>query len=286
MLRPRAAQGEERQSSEWLFTLPAFYAEFAPLPQHGGVADHIYVLKDCGLLTANRHVFASPFRDLAFIFRRSATMTDPKVMVIQPSFGHRRRHQPFHGWVFGVRSKPSSRWPSETESDPFVTCQTCLAQSIFNGPSSADVLNILDEFVTDLTKQSIHRPGAACDLLDAPQPQVARLATILGQSPRTLHRKMKMSTGLPPKRFMNVERFRRAVHDLSVRNAKPSIVAGDLGFADQAHLTRDFRRHAGLPPRAFQRAYGGIIGQVVRFVQDSDCPARVTMAVWSSGDRG
>jgi AraC-like DNA-binding protein len=285
-LRARAEQQDGRQNSEWLFTLPAFYAEFAPLPQHGSVADHLYVLKDTGMLTANCRVFASPFRDFAFIFRTAARMCEPKVMVVQPSFGHRKRKRPFQGWVFGVRSKLSSRWSSETETPPFFDCQTRLAQSIHSVPSSADILDILDQFVTDLTKQSTDHGGGGYNSVDVPQPQVASLATILGQSPRTLHRRMKTSTGLPPKRFMGVERFRRAVHDISMRNAKLSVVAGDLGFADQAHLTREFQRHAGLPPGAFQRAYRGIAGQVVRFVQDSDSPTRLRVAVWSSDDHG
>jgi AraC-like DNA-binding protein len=282
----RAAQEDGRQNSEWLFTLPAFYAEYAPLPRHGSVTDHIYVLKDCGMLTANRCVFASPFRDLAFIFRRSAGLPEPKVMFIQPSFGHRKRSRPFHGWVFGVRSKASARWPSEMGSTPFVECQTRLAQSVSRGPSSVAVLNILDQLIADLAQLSTDCQGRGYEAIDASQPRVTRLATILGQSPRTLQRKMRTSTGLAPKQFMGVERFRRAVQDLSNRNAKLSVVASDLGFSDQAHLTREFQRHAGLPPGAFQRAYRGTDGRVVRFVQDSDSPTRLRVAVWSSGDCG
>ena len=34
-------------------------------------------------------------------------------------------------------------------------------------------------------------------------------------------------------------------------------VAAAAGFADQAHLTRHFKRVVGVPPRAYQRDRGG-----------------------------
>ena len=272
----RDGQQDERQTGEWLFTLPAFYAEFAPLPQHSSVVDHVYVLKDCGMLTADRQVFASPFRELSFTYRRSDHVH--KVIVVQPSFGHRKRNQAFHGWSFGVRSKPSVHWSSGTDGPPFADCQSRLAQAVLSGPSCIDVLSILDQLVNGLTKQSADRSGEVYHFLDVSQFQVARLATLLGQSVRTLQRRLKTSTGLPPKRFLAVERFRRAVQAVPMRNAKLSVVAGDLGFSDQAHLTREFQRHAGLSPGAFQQCRG-IRGQVVRFVQDSGSPTRLRVAV-------
>jgi hypothetical protein len=48
-LEVQTAQQDDLQSGEWLFTLPAFYAEYAPLPPHSSIVDHIYVLKDCGV---------------------------------------------------------------------------------------------------------------------------------------------------------------------------------------------------------------------------------------------
>ena len=35
--------------------------------------------------------------------------------------------------------------------------------------------------------------------------------------------------------------------------AAPAEVAATAGFADQAHLTRHFKRVVGVPPRAYQR---------------------------------
>jgi AraC-like DNA-binding protein len=282
------AHNDELHGGDWLFAFPAFYAEFEPLRQHINVVDHLYVMKDCGIMTADQRAFASPFIEIAFTFRNSseAPGSVPKVVVVEPCFGHRKKSRAFHGWAFGVRAHPSACRPSATDMPPFTGCQSLLAQAIRNKPSCGHVLNILDQFWHELALQTADRSGEVEHILGAPHTDVAGLATLLGQSTRTLQRRIKTSTGLPPKRFLAVERFRRAVQEVPIRNARLSAVAGDLGFSDQAHLTREFQRHAGLSPGAFQRAWGGSRGQAVRFVQDSTSPTRLRVAVWAPEDHG
>lgn len=237
-------------------------------------------------MTADRRAFASPLTELAFTFRRSSETADdePKVVVVPPSFGHRRKRRAFHGWAFGVRIKTSPDWLGTTDTSPPANCQTRLAQAIRSGPSCTDVLNILDRLSDDLTTQSSGRLGDVYLSLNASQFRVGRLATLLGQSGRTLQRRTRTATGLPPKRFLALERFRRAVQEVPMRNAELSLVAAHLGFSDQAHLTREFRRHAGLTPGAFQQAWRGVRGQAVRFVQDGPSPTRLRVAVWAAKD--
>jgi hypothetical protein len=55
-----------------IFARPSFYAEFAPREDHASFVDSIYVLKDRGRLTASRNSFASPLKELAFIFREDS----------------------------------------------------------------------------------------------------------------------------------------------------------------------------------------------------------------------
>ena len=271
-----------RREIDALFTLPAFYAEYAPLLQHGGIVDHLYVLKDCGLLTADRRAFASPFTELAFTFRRSADghAYVPKVVVNQPSFAHRKKHQAFDGWVFGLKSKRSSQWWSAIDRSPLADCQARLVQALRGEPSHTGVLDILDRLLDDLARQSADRLGDVYRSIDASHFKVGRLATLLGQSGRTLQRRVKTATGLSPKRFLAVDRFRRMVPEIATRDARLSLVAGRFGFADQAHLTREFRRYAGLTPGTFQHSWHGARGQAVRFVQDGVSPTRLRVAVW------
>ena len=106
------------EDSEHLFAQPAFYAEFAPLANHSDFVDSIYVLKDRGRLTASRLTFASPFRELTFSFRESAASGSRyrgKVVVNEPSFGHRKKGRAFFGWIIGIKFKPTWSDPLNTE---------------------------------------------------------------------------------------------------------------------------------------------------------------------------
>jgi AraC-like DNA-binding protein len=80
-----------------------------------------------------------------------------------------------------------------------------------------------------------------------------------------------------------VQRFRRSVYDIAAGGDGLSVIASDLGFSDQAHLTREFRRHAGVTPGAFRRAWSRPRAQAVRFVQDEERSTRLLMAVWPLG---
>lgn len=277
------AQQQVPPSIDWLFTRPAFYAEFAPLPQHRGAVDHYYVLNDRGIMTADRRDFASPFTEISFVFPEGPENSDrpPKVVVAEPRFGHRKRNRVFHGWIFGVRSKPSRRPQSMTDTHPFTDCQARLARAVRSGLSCVDILKVLDRFALDLTQQGTGQMEETRQLFYDSHSRVTRLAAFHGLSTRTLRRRTRTATGLPPKRLLTMERFRRAVYEVPLRPAELSGVAGDLGFSDQAHLTREFQRHAGLTPGAFQRTWQGGRGQAVRFVQDSASPTRLRVAVWA-----
>ena len=52
-----------------------------------------------------------------------------------------------------------------------------------------------------------------------------------------------------------------SVRRLLSAGAAPAQVAADAGFADQAHLTRWFRRYYGITPGAYRAAAGGPAGR-------------------------
>jgi len=62
-------------------------------------------------------------------------------------------------------------------------------------------------------------------------------------------------TGLPPHAYLNQLRVRLARRLLD-RGVTPAEVAAAVGFADQAHLTRHFKRVVGVPPGSYQREHG------------------------------
>jgi AraC-like DNA-binding protein len=76
---------------------------------------------------------------------------------------------------------------------------------------------------------------------------VDSLAERLGMSQRTLRRRCVSAVGYGPKTLERVLRFRRALRLMRARVPLADI-AGLAGYADQAHLTNEFRRLAGSTP--------------------------------------
>ncbi|MFN7152686.1 MAG: helix-turn-helix domain-containing protein [Acidovorax sp.] len=67
-------------------------------------------------------------------------------------------------------------------------------------------------------------------------------------SARTLRRDMVAVVGLPLRTLAGVLRFQRAMALLAKGVAPLSDVAAAAGYADQAHMTREFRRFGGFTP--------------------------------------
>ena len=95
--------------------------------------------------------------------------------------------------------------------------------------------------------------GVATTALAGPGPlRIDTLARSLGSSPRTLERRVTIATGLPPSTLRRVMRFRRTFSMLEhAARGTWAEVAVKTGYADQAHLIRDFRQFAGASPSEF-----------------------------------
>jgi AraC-like DNA-binding protein len=89
----------------------------------------------------------------------------------------------------------------------------------------------------------------------AEPPTLDELALEVGARPFALLRAFKQATGLPPHAYLITERVRRARRLLD-SGTPPALVAAEVGFTDQAHLTRHFKRIVGVPPAAYQRGAG------------------------------
>jgi AraC-like DNA-binding protein len=89
--------------------------------------------------------------------------------------------------------------------------------------------------------------------------QVGALATDLGWSRRTLGERFRLELGLPPKAMARVLRFEHAHELASAPNPRSwAEVAAVAGYADQAHLVREWRGITGLSPTAWRR--GEVLG--------------------------
>ena len=97
-----------------------------------------------------------------------------------------------------------------------------------------------DPLARDAVNRLIARRGEAA---------IAALAEELHVAPRTLLRRFRGATGLNPKQFARICRFRYAA--LTLLEADPpgwARIATESGFADQAHMINEFKDLTGLTP--------------------------------------
>ncbi|MGN9906589.1 AraC family transcriptional regulator [Phytohabitans sp. LJ34] len=84
-------------------------------------------------------------------------------------------------------------------------------------------------------------------------PTLRELAAGVELSPFHMLRVFREATGFPPHTWLVLERV-CAARDLLAAGVSPAQVAGAVGFADQAHLTRWFKRVTGVTPAAYRNS--------------------------------
>jgi AraC-like DNA-binding protein len=97
--------------------------------------------------------------------------------------------------------------------------------------------------------------GAACRLLSRTHADTAfeDAARMAGLSRYHFHRLFRRTVGLTPGGWSRSVRLRHA-RDLIQAGARLADVAYETGFADQSHLTREFKRVYGVTPGALSAA--------------------------------
>lgn len=90
-------------------------------------------------------------------------------------------------------------------------------------------------------------------LADHPEvTRVADLADAFGLGERALQRLVENRVGLSPKWLIQRRRLHDAVAQLKAGGRSLADLAADLGYADQAHFTHDFRTVTGFTPGHYQ----------------------------------
>ena len=81
-------------------------------------------------------------------------------------------------------------------------------------------------------------------------PTLEELAEVAGCGPFALLRAFRSAYGLPPHAYLTNLRVQRARTMLDA-GLRPADVAARVGFTDQSHLNRHFKRIVGVPPGAY-----------------------------------
>jgi AraC family transcriptional regulator len=78
------------------------------------------------------------------------------------------------------------------------------------------------------------------------------LAKLVGLSQSQFARSFKISTGMPPYKWVLGARIKRAQELLLLGKESIAFIAIQTGFADQSHFTKTFRRATGATPKHWQ----------------------------------
>ncbi|MCY1277000.1 HTH-type transcriptional activator RhaS [compost metagenome] len=87
----------------------------------------------------------------------------------------------------------------------------------------------------------------------AEPPSLEELAAAVSLSPFHFARTFRRATGMPPHAWLKQQRLDQA-RALLKAGCAPSHVAAQLGYADQSHLTRQFKQAYGVAPGEYRNA--------------------------------
>ncbi len=172
-------------------------------------------------------------------------------------------------WMLGEQAPPHSHWSIERPliDDPVLFG---LLQRLDPRGLVADTAGQRDLAVDFIGRLfSSHSKAGALRPIDPPHPKLRRaiayiqdhlseairledLAAISELSPYHLVRACRRATGFPPHQYQLQARIRLAKARLR-QGDKIADIAVDLGFVDQGHLHRNFRRIVGVTPGQYRR---------------------------------
>ena len=101
----------------------------------------------------------------------------------------------------------------------------------------------------------------ACEKLDANLGgtlSLQQVAAEFGLSVSYFSRAFRVSTGLPPHRWLLRQRVKAAQQLMSVQDLPLSEIAISVGFANQSHFTKVFSTQVGVSPAAWRRDLSGV----------------------------
>jgi AraC-like DNA-binding protein len=115
-------------------------------------------------------------------------------------------------------------------------------------------VNLAGRLVTDSSADPAVTQAVV--MLRDPQLRAEDVAAEVGLSMRQLRRRSHAAVGYGPKTLQRILRFRRFVSRIDGGQADLATIAAAAGYADQAHLTRECVRLAGLTPAALVKVRG------------------------------
>ena len=110
-------------------------------------------------------------------------------------------------------------------------------------------------------------PAVATALHELAQPEAPTVEAVQAQAGYSAKRFIELFsavTGMTPKRYSRLQRFQNVLKLASSGNERPewARIAAEGGYADQAHLSHEFKEFSGITPGAYRPVQPGWINHV------------------------
>ena len=162
-------------------------------------------------------------------------------------------------WSLGVLATKSSRDRPWVDAAPLLGTTLDQVRTALRARRESDVLEglvaILDVLFASLAPDQVLLSKLFWEHGGTPTSRQAAKTLKIGI--RSAQRRLKAMTLLSARQLGTIERFQR-VRDILWE--RPQVALAELalsaGYADQSHMTREFRRYSGMTPRAFAHSFG------------------------------
>ncbi len=159
--------------------------------------------------------------------------------------------------VFDLLGLPSGKDGIRTIEHPVAHLQATLAELIRVGQIKEALVAVAAYFLAAQSPIApnavLQKAGVAMRNANGTLP-VSQVAAAAHATVRTLERKFKQSAGHTVKDVSALMRFEQVRDHLWLDpNVSLAGLAHELGYTDQAHLSREFKRYSGTTPAAFAR---------------------------------
>jgi len=177
--------------------------------------------------------------------------------------------------VFDLLGLPSGKDGARIVEHPVARLQDMLNQLIHAGRIEEAVAQVKEYFLNARSGVAVDsmlfKAGVAMREANGTMP-VSQVAVAAHTTIRTLERKFKRSSGYSVKDVSALMRFEQVRNRLWLYpHSNIAGLAHELGYADQSHLSREFKRYSGTTPGAFARkakkAKQAVSSDFVAFVQ-------------------
>ncbi|QJD80697.1 AraC family transcriptional regulator [Spirosoma rhododendri] len=159
--------------------------------------------------------------------------------------------------VFDLLGLPSGKDGVRTVEHPVARLQATLAELVRVGNIDEALAQVAAYFLAMQSPTSddktLNKAGAAMRQANGTLP-VSQVAAAAHATVRTLERKFRQAAGHTVKDVSALIRFEQVRDSLwHDPDTKLAGLAHELGYTDQAHLSREFKRYTGTTPGAFAR---------------------------------